>query len=184
MEAETHSRLGPDAWVDVAYRAFEDGGVDAVRVDRLTKSLGVTRGSFYWHFKDRAALLHAVLERWDASQTEGTIEANERAGGAAAERLLRLLRTCASDDGRFEMGVRAWAQQDRGARAVVARIDRRRIAYMTNLAVGAGVEEQLAEARARVAYLAWLGSYMDAVPSPDEQRLADMDALWHMMLGQ
>lgn len=182
MEDREDPRLGPDAWVKAAYEAFEAGGVGAVRVDPLARKLGITRGSFYWHFKDRQALLRAVIDRWDKTSTEATIEANEAAGGAPSERLLRLLRTCASDDGRFEIGIRAWANDDEEARRTLQRIDGRRIAYMARLATEAGVEGDDALARARVGYLAWLGSYMDAVPSGTERRLADMDYLWLMLL--
>lgn len=168
--------------MDVAYAAFEAGGVSAVRVDPLAKQLGITRGSFYWHFKDRGALLRAVIDRWDVTNTKGAIETNEAAGGKPAERLLRLLRTCASDDGRFEIGIRAWANDDEDARRTVERIDERRIAYMARLATDAGVKDGDAVSRARIGYLAWLGSYMGAVPSGTERRLADMDCLWRMML--
>lgn len=182
MEKRTNSRLRPDIWVDAAYKAFEAGGVSAVRVDPLAKSLGITRGSFYWHFKNRKALLQAVIDRWDADKTEGAIKKNEEAGGKPSERLLRLLRTCASDDGRFEIGIRAWANEDDEARKTLELIDSRRIAYMADLAVAAGVPEDAALARARVGYLAWLGSYTGTVPTEVEQRLADMDCLWQMML--
>ena len=77
------SRLGPDAWIDAAYKLFETGGIKAVRVDPLSKTLGVTRGSFYWHFEDRDALLRAILKRWCNEQTEQVIEANEAKGGDA-----------------------------------------------------------------------------------------------------
>ncbi|MEM9638537.1 MAG: TetR/AcrR family transcriptional regulator, partial [Pseudomonadota bacterium] len=112
MENRKDPRLSPDAWVDAAYAAFEDGGVAAIRVDPLARKLGITRGSFYWHFKDRNALLRAVVGRWQTTSTEQEIDANEAAGGPPAERLLRLLRSCASDDGRFEISIRAWATED------------------------------------------------------------------------
>ncbi|MEL6186333.1 MAG: TetR/AcrR family transcriptional regulator [Myxococcota bacterium] len=182
MEKAGGARLGPEAWVDAAYDAFEVGGVAHVRVDALARTLSVTRGSFYWHFKDRRALLRAVLTRWAATRTATTIEMNESEGGEPAERLLRLLRTCASDDGRFEMGIRAWAHDDEEASRTVRAVDERRIAYMASLAAAAGVSSDVAEARSRIGYLAWLGSYSGAVASDTSQRLADMDHLWRMML--
>ena len=163
---------------------FEEGGVAAVRVDPLAKQLGITRGSFYWHFKNRAALLRALLDRWVERETERAIEVNEAAGGTAAERLLRLLRTCASDDGRLEMGVREWAVGDATARETVRRVDDRRVAYMGELAREAGAPRDEAEARARIAYAAWLGLYTGITPTTPEQRVADMDQLHRMILSK
>ena len=182
MENGSADRLTPEVWIEAAYAAFEDGGIEAVRVDTLAKGMGITRGSFYWHFKNRRELLHAVVDRWRCTETENVIEANEAAGGTSSERLLRLLRNCSEDDGRFEIGVRAWAKNDALARETVARVDESRIAYMTQLAQDIGLVETEARARARIAYLAWLGIYMDAVPSQTEQRRADMDQLWRMMI--
>jgi AcrR family transcriptional regulator len=184
MEADIPVRLDRNAWIDAAYGAFESGGVQAVRIDPLSKALGVTRGSFYWHFKDHPALMVAVLEKWHAANTESIIAANESAEGSAADRLLRLLKTCASDDGHLEMGVRAWAVRDQVARTAVERIDACRIKYMSDLIEAAGAARADAHPRARVAYLAWLGSYTDAVPTSVDQRIADMDYLLRMMLAK
>src|ERR1043165_7845340 len=65
------ARLDADAWVAAAFDALAQGGVDAVRVEPLAKALGITKGSFYWHFTDRRALLDAMLGSW----AEGRIAA-------------------------------------------------------------------------------------------------------------
>ncbi|MDQ3693080.1 MAG: TetR/AcrR family transcriptional regulator [Chloroflexota bacterium] len=57
--------LTPDDWADAALRAMAEGGVGAVAINKLAKELGATRGSFYWHFADRAALIKAALLRWE-----------------------------------------------------------------------------------------------------------------------
>ncbi len=162
---------------------FEEGGVSAVRVDPLAKRLGITRGSFYWHFKNRAALLRALLDRWVEGETEGVIETNEQGGGTASDRLRRLLRTCASEDGRLEMSVREWAAGDADARETVRRVDETRIAYMAELSREAGTPKRDAKARARIAYVAWLGLYTGIAPTTADQRITDMDQLHRMMLS-
>lgn len=177
-------RLGPDAWIDAAYARFRDGGVNAVRVDPLAKDLGITRGSFYWHFKDRAALLNAVLKKWREEETERTIADNEAAGGDAGTRLLRLLHTCSADDGRLEIGMRDWASRNKAAQDEVRLIDTHRIQYMTDLAEEAGVPSAAAKARCRVAYLAWLGSYTDATVTSRTGLRADMNTLWKMVTAK
>ena len=54
-----------DDWVDAAYRRFNEGGLAAVRVEAVARDLGATKGSFYWHFTDRGALVDDVLTRWE-----------------------------------------------------------------------------------------------------------------------
>src|ERR1051325_671237 len=61
---EKPARLDAEAWVTSAFDALAEGGVDAVRVEPLAKALGITKGSFYWHFADRRALLDAMLSTW------------------------------------------------------------------------------------------------------------------------
>src|SRR5690348_17786797 len=62
--------LDESSWVDEAFEVLSDKGVDDVGIESLAKRLGVTKGSFYWHFKDRAALLTAVLRRWQQRRSE------------------------------------------------------------------------------------------------------------------
>ena len=68
------STLTPEGWIAAATDVLIDRGIDALRVDVLAKALDVTRGSFYWHFKDREALLVAVLNAWRDAATEQVIE--------------------------------------------------------------------------------------------------------------
>ena len=77
------TRTPRHAWVDAALRAFADGGPEAVRVEPLAKALGVTRGGFYWHFADRAALLDELLDTWERRSTDEVLERVESAGGDA-----------------------------------------------------------------------------------------------------
>ena len=56
--------LQRENWLRAARLALYEGGPDAVRVERLAAALGVTKGSFYWHFPDRAALLDALVKEW------------------------------------------------------------------------------------------------------------------------
>jgi AcrR family transcriptional regulator len=65
-------------------RALAAGGPDAVRVDRLAQTLHVTRGGFYWHFEDRAALLDAILDAWERRSTDEVLERVERESGSGA----------------------------------------------------------------------------------------------------
>jgi AcrR family transcriptional regulator len=67
-------RLGRDDWIEAALRALTVGGLAALSVERLAAELGATKGSFYWHFKDRGALIEATLAEWERRDTDQLIE--------------------------------------------------------------------------------------------------------------
>jgi AcrR family transcriptional regulator len=182
MDEAAAPRLSADDWLKAALDVFAEGGVDAVRIVPLAQKLGVTRGSFYWHFADRDALLLRLLQIWSETQTDDIILQVERAGGTASARLLRLLETCARDEGRIDMALRAWAQADQTARTAVAVVDRKRIAYLAKLLAAALPTDADAETKARVAYAAWLGEYTGADPVGVDARLANMRCLHAMLL--
>ena len=66
----TVTRLRPEDWLNAAQARLVDGGIDAVKIGPLAADLKVTRGSFYWHFRDRNHLLQALLARWQAQSHE------------------------------------------------------------------------------------------------------------------
>lgn len=154
-------RLGRGAWVDAALTAIGNEGVRGVRVEKLARTLGVTKGSFYWHFADRQALLDAVLDAWERVSTTGVIDRVEAAGGDGAARLSRLVAICfgTAEADRIEAGVRAWGASDDGAREVLERTDRRRLDYVTGLLVETGLKKPVARRRARILYLALIGDF-------------------------
>jgi AcrR family transcriptional regulator len=80
-------RLGRQEWINAGLKALAEHGAEAVRIERLADTLRVTKGSFYWHFKDRGALLEALLEAWQARATNAIIDQVEARGGDARTRL-------------------------------------------------------------------------------------------------
>jgi AcrR family transcriptional regulator len=84
--------LGPADWSKAALRALARGGVDAIAVEPIAAELGATKGSFYWHFKNREALVTAVLDEWEWSLTDAVIERLEKRSDPA-ERLRLLMAT-------------------------------------------------------------------------------------------
>lgn len=152
----SNERLQRDDWIRAAWAALVAGGVDGVRVEALARQLGVSKGSFYWHFKDRAELLEEVLRYWERSTPQIIAEAD--AGATAPERLARLVTTVTSvSDPLAHLALHAWASRDPAVAARVAVVERRRIAYITALLRAGGLPLAAARWRAELAYLSYLG---------------------------
>lgn len=144
--------LTPDTWIAAATEVLIDRGIDAVRVDVLAKALEVTRGSFYWHFKDREALLVAVLHAWRDGATEQVIERFEGQQADPQALIGELISLpfrgrSAQRAARVELAIRAWARRDALARQAVDEVDARRLSYISQCFSALGFP--IAEARAR-----------------------------------
>jgi len=143
-------------WVAQATAVLVDEGVDRVRVDLIARTLGVTRGSFYWHFKDRADLLHHMLQAWRQAATEQVIERFSRESDPLRQLQdvlsLPFRGRSAQRAARVELAIRDWARRDELARHALEDVDARRISYFAQCfsALGFGIAE--ARARAFLAY--------------------------------
>jgi len=130
-------------------------GVDGVRVEVLAKRLGVTKGSFYWHFKDRDALLASALERWRRRATLALIEHADR--GTPADRLRRILHAPfagrrAAQAANVELALRLWGRSDARARATIEEVDELRLSHIAKVFSEAGIAAEQARAYAVLAY--------------------------------
>ncbi|MDO5631855.1 MAG: TetR/AcrR family transcriptional regulator [Paracoccus sp. (in: a-proteobacteria)] len=153
-------RGSAEGWLDAAHQVLVESGVDAVKVQPLAKRLGLSRTSFYWFFKDREALLDALLARWRDANT-GAIA---RQAGAYAETLAEAMLNvfdCWLDtrlfDARFEFAVRSWALQSDAILTEVQAADQARIAALTKMFCRFGHDARVADARARTIYLVQIG---------------------------
>jgi AcrR family transcriptional regulator len=161
-------RLDPTAWILSGLDVLAEQGVDAVRVEVLAKRLSVTKGSFYWHFRDRAALLDEMLESWRRRATLAIIERIDHSAHEASMRLQTLLELpfagAGADRGAdVELAIRLWGRRDARARAVLGEVDELRLRYFVRLLEGAGKRGHDARARALLAY-----SYMRVANSLPE----------------
>ena len=142
------ARLSRDAWLDAAYERFSDDGISAVAVEPVARSLGATKGSFYWHFTDRQALVDAVLDRWRYLETEQLIEQVEQIGDPQA-RLVKLFQIighrATERSGERTLYADAAAAH---VREPVAAVTQRRIAYLASLLEQCGVASDDASRRA------------------------------------
>lgn len=161
-------QLSAQDWIDAGLRALAKSGYSALKAEPLAKSLGVSRGSFYWHFADIGAFHAALLKAWREVAAEAIIahvEATSDGGNALAV----LLRRVFSERLVLERAVRSWASFDAAARAAVQAIDRRRLDYVEALIRARGVAPDKAQARAQILYWAFLGYALSDRP-PDKAR--------------
>ena len=150
-------------WLGAGLDALRRGGVGAVRVERLAADVGVTKGSFYHHFRDRGALLEALLEFWSREMTDAEFERIQGLRGGDAGRELRARLLALAEDvldrgmGRYDPAIRAWARSDRKVAAAVAQVDRRRVRALAGLFEEGGFSAAQARTRARTFYAFLLG---------------------------
>lgn len=149
--------LTPDDWVRAATQVLVDHGIDHVRVDVLAGELNVTRGSFYWHFRDREDLLRRVLQAW---REEATVQLTRRLALARSEPRDQLANVvtlpfrgrAAARAARIELAIRAWARRDPMARQALDEADASRIAYHEALFRALGFAADEAAHRAFLLY--------------------------------
>jgi AcrR family transcriptional regulator len=162
-------------WVNAGLDALRKGGVGAVRVERLAGAVGVTKGSFYHHFRDRGALLEALLEYWSREMTDAEFERIRTLRGGLPARLLALAEDVLEKGmGRYDPPIRAWARHDRKAAAAVAQVDRRRIRALTELFQEEGFGPDEAGIHARTFYTFLLGEPQVRSPARAPAELAKM----------
>jgi AcrR family transcriptional regulator len=182
MEA-ANAKLGRQDWVQAALETFMEKGIEAVKVDVLAKSLKITRGSFYWHFKNLDDLLAAIIQEWQAVNTENVMHQVDTIGGTPIKQLLHLLEIAAKDDDRLEKAMRIWAIHDIRAMGSIERVDRQRLEYLQHLFLQIGCSQTDAELRAQVTYSVKLGWVVMAPQRTPSERLAQI-RLIHKILTQ
>ena len=143
--SEPRTSLTPETWIDAATAVLVDQGIDSVRVDVLATQLKVTRGSFYWHFRDREDLLRRVLQTWSEHTTELLTRRLETARTDPREQLRDVISLpfrgrAAARAARIELAIRAWARRDDTARQFGQTFTRRQ----------AAAHDQLAQAQLRL----------------------------------
>ena len=149
--------LTPDNWIEAATTVLVDQGIDHVRVDTLAGQLGVTRGSFYWHFRDREDLLRRVLQAWAERSTAQLTRRLESARDDPREQLRDVISLpfrgrAAARAARIELAIRAWARRDDMARQAVDEADASRIGYHAVVFQALGFAQAEAQMRAFVLY--------------------------------
>lgn len=154
---ERPGRLSADDWAQAALDLIAETGVQAVAVEPLARRLGVTKGSFYWHFPSRDALLQAALERWENVEQEALFGALEKVPDAR-ERLRALFHMVAREyKSHVIYSALLKAQDHATVQPVIERVSKRRLDYLTASFRQAGLGREDAQHRARLTYAAYVG---------------------------
>ncbi|QIS11748.1 TetR/AcrR family transcriptional regulator [Nocardia arthritidis] len=165
-------RTPREVWVEAGLRALAEGGVDAVRVDVLAKTLGVTRGGFYGYFANRDALLTEMLDTWERESIDDVLEQVEQAGGDALDKM-RLAGRLTFESDRLlpiDLAVRDWARRDPAVAERLRRVDNRRM-QLSREAIGSFCSDpDEIEARSLLAFCMAIGSHFLAADHPGRTR--------------
>lgn len=157
---ETGWRGSREGWLEAAYDALIDSGVDAVKIMPLANHLKLSRTSFYWFFKDREELLSALADYWTTRTTEPLIAATKAYADTETEAMLNVLAcflTPGAFDDRLEFAVRSWALQDDAIMQRLQAADIKRLDTLTQLLMSWGHSQEDADVRARTIYLVQIG---------------------------
>lgn len=150
--------LSAKDWAQAALDAIADGGIEAVAVEPLARKLGVTKGSFYWHFANRKALLKAALDAWEEQETTAVVQQVEHIQDPR-QRLQQVFRVANSGlrNGRLT-GVFAAASSDPLIGPVVERVARKRLDFLNSCYSALGYPAEDARRWAMFAYATFMGT--------------------------
>jgi AcrR family transcriptional regulator len=177
MASPSPSRLAPlqpNDWTRIAFAQLAREGIESVRVEVLARELGVSKGSFYWHFRDRDELLMAMLDHWERVESDllSAEESPEGEPSNAAARWARFVeRSTEPERIREEIAVRAWARRDERVAVRVASIEHRRAKVIAGVLSEIGFTKESAESWSQMVLLVYLG-WLDRTARDGEFRLA------------
>jgi AcrR family transcriptional regulator len=151
-------RLSVDDWIQAGFALLTDGGPNALRVDRLCERLGVTKGSFYWHFSDLQAFRTALLEAWGSLQDRDRQRFKNMPGAEPRQRLQAMMQALMSPQlYALERAMRVWSLSDETVAEGVRRSDMQVLGAVHQVFIEAGFDEQDALVRAVTFFAAGMG---------------------------
>jgi AcrR family transcriptional regulator len=143
-------------WIEAGLRELGHSGIEGVRVEVLAERLGITKGGFYRRFRDRRALLDAILERWTQERTASIQEHGARAGATPRERVESMVKIYAgpinAEGMAIELAIRQWARSDAAASAAVANVEAARLKVAEKIYRDMGLTPKKARASAILLY--------------------------------
>ena len=179
-------RTPRSAWVEAALQALASGGPESIRVEALAARLGVSKGGFYWHFDDRAALLKELLDHWEQRVVGDVIAEVEGEPGDPRAKLQHLFELAATFPGLLpvELALRDWSRRDEAVAARLRRVDNRRMDYLRSLFGPICADADDVEARSILAFSLFVGSPFIAAEHPGRSRAQVLQLATDRLLGE
>ncbi len=186
MATPQANRLGHSDWTGAAIHTLLVNGIDAVQITRLASQLNASRGSFYWHFADRQALLNAILDDWH-QRNGNSIKTALNQVDSLSEAILEFFALWVNSDcfsPTLDQSIRDWARLDPKVFAIVTKEDQLRIQLIADCFQRFGFTKPDATVRARVLYFAQIGYYAMHMEEPMQSRLALLDQYYTSFTGR
>ena len=160
-------RLSKEDWLDKALEALNQEGFGRLNIDNLVSSLGVTKGSFYWHFKKRNHFILALIGYWDVKFTRLVIEHIDKFEGNSRERLLELMLFVTRNQlAHYDFAIHALAQNDPEIFPQIKEVLNRRFSYVASLFSEMGFRGDNLKLRSRATVMSWCRSRIVCSKNP------------------
>jgi len=179
----------PEAWVDAGLTALAEGGSDAIRIEVLAASLGVTKGGFYGEFADRNALVERVLDTWEQAVVDDVISRIENTEDGPRTKLRHLFELARDRSGAVgrglavELAIRDWARRSPEVSARLHRVDERRMTYLRTLFRQISIDDNDAEARSFLVFALFVGNSLITAEHDGRSRREVIDDALESLLG-
>lgn len=179
-------RGSEEIWLAAAQEVLTESGVEAVKVMPLARRLGLTRTGFYWHFKDRDALLEAMIRRWEDKNTGNLIARTQAYGESITEAMFNLFDCWLDDslfDARLDLAIRNWARNDAALQARLDSADAKRSAAIAAMFRRYGYSDTQAEVRSMTVIYTQIGYFSMQIKEGWRQRIARMPDYIEVVTG-
>lgn len=171
------------AWLTAGFKILEESGPAALTIDELTRRLGLTKGSYYHHFKSREGYVDALMAYWEEEMTLRIIrKADTAATNAEKARTLTLL-TMPLHESNLEVHIRAWSLADPQVREYVRRVDKARFEYVAKVAAHLAKDPARGRRVARIIYAVFVGAQQMLPPIHGKELIsvyADLEKLYEL----